>query len=527
VPEIPGAVANFVRLSTPSRSRRSPATGHRLKFTARGLSVVLLAALILGGPVSPAFANGETWTPIPAAENNTWTSVAYGNGVWIAVAAAVTAPGTNRVMRSTDQGMTWSPVATAAALAWSSVAYGDGVWVAVANGGTGTRVMRSTDNGLTWNATGVSGVDNLTTWQSVANGDRVWVAVARSGTDRVMRSTDGGLTWTAVTMAASTWTSVAYGDGEWVAVANVGTDLVMRSTDRGLNWTSAGVSGVELNDWRLVTYGDGVWVAVARSGTNRVMRSTDGGLAWTPILVPEANSWESVAYGDGVWIAVATSGTNRVMRSTDKGATWTPILAAEENSWQSVAHGDRVWVAVAYSGTNRVMRSFTISSATESSSSTTERSVSNPAIHLDLQARLGQQGANAPVLMEGEGLRPGTAYSLALQEPLRIIQSGSASTGGRFSHLVNVPSDLKPGSYRITLTAIGTSGESLVLVQSFRIGADGSFAYIGSAVPTFKGGLAQTGPDSAEALGGFAFALLATLVGVALAVTSRRRVKPL
>ena len=158
---------------------------------------------------------------------------------------------------------------------------------------------------------------------------------------------------------------------------------------------------------------------------------------------------------------------------------------------------------------------------------TSESSVSNPAVHLDLQARVGQQGANTPVLMEGEGLRPGSTYSLTLREPSRVIQSGSANTGGRFSHVVNVPSDLKPGSYSITLSAIGKSGESLVLIQSFRIGADGSFEYIGSAVPTVKGGLAQTGPDSSAVLGGFALALLATLVGVALAVTSRRRAQSL
>jgi hypothetical protein len=66
--------------------------------------------------------------------------MAYGNGVWVAVAQF----GTNRVMRSTDDGVTWSAVAPAEVTGWISVAYGDGVWVAVAFNGT-NRVMRSLD----------------------------------------------------------------------------------------------------------------------------------------------------------------------------------------------------------------------------------------------------------------------------------------------------------------------------------------------------------------------------------------------
>jgi len=45
-------------------------------------------------------------------------------------------------MRSTNGGASWSAVAATEANSWSSVSYGDGVWVAVAGNGT-NRVMRS------------------------------------------------------------------------------------------------------------------------------------------------------------------------------------------------------------------------------------------------------------------------------------------------------------------------------------------------------------------------------------------------
>lgn len=152
---------------------------------------------------------------------------------------------------------------------------------------------------------------------------------------------------------------------------------------------------------------------------------------------------------------------------------------------------------------------------------------SNPAIHLDMKGRAGQQGASTPVLAEGQGLRPGSAYLLTLREPVRPLQSGSANTGGRFSHLVYLPTDLQPGMYTITLSAVGVNGESLVLSQSFRIGPDGKFVEIGNIVPLVSGGLARTGPDSTLVFGGLATTALTSLVGVALAVSSRRRARSL
>ncbi|MGB4713869.1 MAG: hypothetical protein WBH26_07700 [Pontimonas sp.] len=47
-------------------------------------------------------------------------------------------------MRSTDEGMPWSAVLATEGNNWESVAYGDGVWVAVSANGT-TQVMRSVD----------------------------------------------------------------------------------------------------------------------------------------------------------------------------------------------------------------------------------------------------------------------------------------------------------------------------------------------------------------------------------------------
>ena len=192
---------------------------------------------------------GVTWTAVVAAEQNAWRSVAYGNGVWIAVSQG----GTNRVMRSTNDGVTWTAVVAAEQNQWFSVAYGNGIWVAVAIDGT-NQVMRSIDDGVTW-TTVVAAEQNG--WISVAYGNGVWVAVAISGTNRVMRSTNDGVTWTAVVAAEqNVWRSVAYGNGVWIAVAETGTNRVMRESDVSQKYTVTGTGIITTSAVVTMTYNE-------------------------------------------------------------------------------------------------------------------------------------------------------------------------------------------------------------------------------------------------------------------------------
>lgn len=190
------------------------------RFFRTGVTAVILASLFSVNIVSPAVADGITWTsrtsPLSGSPlaDSTWTSVAYGDGLFVAVGDG----GTNRVMRSTD-GITWTTV-NVPAVSWRSVTYGNGLFVAVTSTSTTFQVMTSPD-GLTW--TGRSAAVN-NQWRSVTFGNSLFVAVSVSGTgNRVMTSTDG-TTWTSRTSAADNgWYSVGYGDGLFVAVSITGT----------------------------------------------------------------------------------------------------------------------------------------------------------------------------------------------------------------------------------------------------------------------------------------------------------------
>jgi hypothetical protein len=443
---------------------------------------------------SPAIATGESWDSVEAATASGWISVAYGDGVWIAVAED------GAVMRSTNGGANWTAVSTGTASGdWNSVATdGNGVWVAVASSGM-NRVMRSTNGGANWAA--VNGPSEA--WRSVVYGDGVWVAVASSGTNRVMRSTNGGANWSQAGIAVADsagqqWMSVAYGNNVWVAVAR-NADLgdnrrLMRSTNRGVNWTT---SRVDTHEWSSVaTDGNGTWVAVASGGDNnnlnRVLRSSNEGQDWESVTVPEANGWESVAYGNGVWVAVAYSGTNRVMRSVDDGRNWSTVAPSEANRWYSVAYGNGVWVAVSFDGDNQVMRSLDPVSPDSSTPSTAE-SAGVPGIYLYVAGSAGRMVEGTPVYHGSFAIAPNTPYTLSLQSrdaralTRTVLGTGVTNGGGHLEGRIEFGS-VAPGSYKIVMTGYHALGYPLVLTNHLVVDSAGKFVSVSpeSLQPTLR-----------------------------------------
>lgn len=158
---------------------------------------------------------GATWTyqgTLSSTLEGTWRSIAYGNGVYVAVGWP-SGSGTHYVMTSPD-GITWTGRTAAQNNQWRSVAFGNGVFVAISQSGT-NQVMTST-NGITWTARTAAAAN---TWNSVTFGDGVFVAVSSNGTNRVMTSPDG-ITWTPQSAVSSSWTNVVYGDGIFVAMGS-------------------------------------------------------------------------------------------------------------------------------------------------------------------------------------------------------------------------------------------------------------------------------------------------------------------
>ncbi len=297
--------------------------------------------------VSSGNSGGAEWVTSTTATGHTWSSITYGNGLFVAV-GGTDSSGNSSIMTSPD-GITWT--LRSSSVGWlESVTFGAGLFVAVSSGITNNRVLTSPD-GITWTSH-ASASNNE--WLSVTYGNGLFVAVAISGANRVMTSPDG-INWTARLSASETsmWQSVTYGNGLFVAVADLGTDLVMTSPN-GITWTSRTSAGNYY--WNSVIYGNGLFVAVGKYCSGNCVMTSPDGITWTSRTSVANNEWESVTYGNGLFVAVSTDGSgNRVMTSQD-GIIWATQISAADNLWKSVTYGNGLFVAVAQSGTNnRVM----------------------------------------------------------------------------------------------------------------------------------------------------------------------------
>lgn len=146
-----------------------------------------------------------------------------------------------------------------------------------------------------------------------------------------------------------------------------------------------------------------------------------------------------------------------------------------------------------------------------------------PALHLDLQASAGDVVPGSTVLMEGEGLQPGSPYKLELRSSPITVRSGTASTEGRFSHFVTLPSGVAAGSHTLTLTGVGADGSALSLATTFDVSNAGTFTSISPGVGSAVEALAATGPNTSGLTTGvvLSFALLA--LGLGVLASSRRK----
>ena len=282
--------------------------------------------------------NGVDWTERTAAGPGYWRSVTYGNGLFVAVGnlaqtcgfmpwdPCVPDVGAIQIMTSPD-GVTWTARTAPEANSWLSVTYGNGVFVAVTENGT-NRVMTSPD-GVTWTARAGS---VSKTWQSVAFGNGTFVAASVNNIPIGLMTSTDGVNWTTQSGVANT-NFLGFGNGNFVALKGDWGSGLLTSPD-GSTWTPR--SAANGNSWKSAVYGDGLWVAVASNGTNRVMTSPDA-ITWTARSAAEANSWSSVTYGNGLFVAVASNGTNRVMTS---GVYVPPISAPDAPTSLAATPGD-------------------------------------------------------------------------------------------------------------------------------------------------------------------------------------------
>ena len=141
--------------------------------------------------------------------------------------------------------------------------------------------------------------------------------------------------------------------------------------------------------------------------------------------------------------------------------------------------------------------------STSASGSSPEKQASAPAIHLDLQATVGQQVAGTTVVVGGQGLASGSTMTLVVRSTPQTLVRGTVSSLGNFSTKINLPA-LASGSHTLTLSGTAPDGSLVTLTQGFTISATGTFSALGTVAGGQTTGLAVTGPAASVMWSGIA-----------------------
>lgn len=271
---------------------------------------------------------GVAWEAQTMSSSANWWSVAYGDGVFVAVASGSAAAA------SSPDGVTWTARTLPSSAAWYSVVYGNGIFVAIATNGNAASSL----DGITWTARTMPTADY---WNSAAYGNGVFVAIAENS--NVAATSSDGITWIARTLPSNDrWFSVAYGGGLFVVVTS--GDTVAASSPDGITWTERTLPASAY--WSSVAYGNGIFVAIAWNSD--IAATSPDGITWTARTLSESAYWFSVTYGGGLFVAIAQDST--ISASSPDGITWTTWTLPSLVSWTAVTYGNDMFLAVA-SGT--------------------------------------------------------------------------------------------------------------------------------------------------------------------------------
>lgn len=259
--------------------------------------------------------DGINWISRNLPSNTAWNSVAYGNGIFVAIAN-----GNNNSSSATSiDGTTWTSrnlPSPGSSGAWFNIVYGNGIFVSAVdslNPGSLSTVAASSTDGITWNTITNFGNGFAFRARNMAYGNGTFLLVEGINTSTTAATSTDGITWTRRTLSSSSvWTAAAFGNGVFVVLSSQTTAY---STD-GILWATGSLptSGT----WTGVTYGNGTFVAVSFNSVNAA--TSPDGITWTLRTLPATRNWSFIAFGNGVFNVVSTGSTFSAY-STD-GITW-------------------------------------------------------------------------------------------------------------------------------------------------------------------------------------------------------------
>lgn len=259
------------------------------------------------------------WTESALPATAVWTSVAFGGGVFAAVA-------NNTAAYSTD-GLSWTQT-TIPTLLNHNIIYANGYFVGVPFGGATS--VKSTDGGQTWVGSGLSA--NLS-WGGLCFGNGVFVSVGYLSAT-AMSSTNGSA-WSVRTLPVSAqWYATAYGNGTFVTTAQ--SSSISATSPDGINWTQHVLPATDV--WEILIFARGLFLLIGSTG-GTAYTSPDG-INWTPFSTISRPFWhDCTAFVNDMYISLSLS-SNPYATSSD-GISWVERdFKIPPANWKGLAYGN-------------------------------------------------------------------------------------------------------------------------------------------------------------------------------------------
>ena len=204
--------------------------------------------------------NGRTWAPSPG-PNGPWTAITFGGGRFVAVSS------TGQIDTSTN-GTQWTSAWDHSNYDFTSVAYGDGHFVATDDA---MGAVAISTNGLVWSRLFPTS-NGAAKWGAVVYGEGNFVAFDNLNPGSVATSVNASVWTTRPPSPAQEVDSVAFGCGSFVGVGqSTGSTNSFISSASGSAWSASPVPIDATSDWSAVAYGAHRFVAV----------DTTGNIAWS------------------------------------------------------------------------------------------------------------------------------------------------------------------------------------------------------------------------------------------------------
>ena len=234
---------------------------------------------------------GVTWASggaLPGGMSGVAVDIAYGNVSGAARWVVLGSGGTT--CYSTNGGVSWVAGGSLAAGTWTSIAYGQGVWIAVSTGGTATSY--SADGGVTWTAGGA--LPSSSTWISIVYGANKFLAISSSGAVNPAWSVDKGVTWSSTGssgyIGSGTSTGVNYGQGIFLVTQSSSNN--MSSSEDGVVWTTRAITRASGTGAALAINGNpnqsSIWAVIPSASTTAASSAILGATAKARAFVSDS-----------------------------------------------------------------------------------------------------------------------------------------------------------------------------------------------------------------------------------------------